>query len=287
MSHPHKTIVCPNCGFHASNNYCSQCGQENHLHKDSFWGLVTHFIGHYFHYDSKFWQTIKALWFSPGKLTLAYLNKQRMRYIPPVSLYIFISAVYFLLSLLLHTKTDLVKISDGKQANDTKNVSLLPKGGIPATDSSNAKFNIYVENKLNEIRSKHGDVGEFVRENVSHNLPKIFFCMIPVMAMLLKLLFIRRKEFYFVDHSIFALHYHSFWFSIFAVQHFHFPEIIKQWLYLILFFIAIAYMVMAMRNVYKTGWGKSVLKSVLLSLSYSLLLGIILFSYLLLVVLLA
>src|ERR1044072_8511954 len=100
MSHHNQEIICPNCGFKASHNYCAQCGQETHLHKDTFWGLVMHFIGHYFHYDSKFWKTVKALLTKPGKLTVAYWNKQRMRYIPPVSLYIFLSAVFFLILYL-------------------------------------------------------------------------------------------------------------------------------------------------------------------------------------------
>ena len=74
---------CPNCGYPATGNYCASCGQQNHLHKDTFWGLISHFTAHYFHYDSKFWKTIKALIFSPGTLTLAYQQKKRQRYIPP------------------------------------------------------------------------------------------------------------------------------------------------------------------------------------------------------------
>src|SRR5690349_6105601 len=97
---PHNSepseIICPNCGYHADRNYCAQCGQPTHLHEESFWGMVMHFVGHYFHYDSKFWKTLVTLWFKPGVLTQAYLQKQRMRFIPPISLYIFITAVFFL-----------------------------------------------------------------------------------------------------------------------------------------------------------------------------------------------
>lgn len=51
----HKgTSACPNCGYSASGNYCANCGQQTQLHKDTFWGLIGHFAGHYFHYDSKF-----------------------------------------------------------------------------------------------------------------------------------------------------------------------------------------------------------------------------------------
>ena len=84
---------CPNCGHIADLNYCPQCGQATHLHKDTFWGMVVHFVGHYFHYDSKFWQTLKDLVKHPGKLTVAYWEKKRARYLPPISLYIFVRCV--------------------------------------------------------------------------------------------------------------------------------------------------------------------------------------------------
>ncbi len=283
MSHSKEPIICPNCSHQATGNYCAQCGQENHLHKETFWGLVMHFIGHYFHYDSKFWQTMKALLFSPGKLTIAYWNKQRMRYIAPVSLYIFISAVYFLLSLL-HHKDETVK---GKAAGNVSHISVLPASGIAANDSGSAKYILYFEHKIKEINDKHGNINEFVKSNISHNMPKIFFFMIPVMALLLKLLFVRRKDTFFVDHAIFALHYHSFWFSLFAILHIHFPEAVKDWLYIILFIVAFVYMVAAIHNVYKTGWARSVWKSIVLSATYAISLGLVMFTYLLLVIVLA
>jgi predicted amidophosphoribosyltransferase len=46
--------LCPNCGYKANLNYCAQCGQATRLHKDTFWGLLVHFVSDYFHYDSKF-----------------------------------------------------------------------------------------------------------------------------------------------------------------------------------------------------------------------------------------
>jgi hypothetical protein len=102
--HSSEPKNCPNCGYPAVDNYCAQCGQENHLHKDTFGALIMHFAGHYLHYDSKFWQTLNTLWFKPGLLTTAYWEEKRMRYIPPMSLYIFVSFIYFFTSncFILH-----------------------------------------------------------------------------------------------------------------------------------------------------------------------------------------
>ncbi len=281
MSH-NETLVCPNCGFHATGNYCSQCGQETHLHKETFWGLVTHFIGHYFHYDSKFWQTMKALWFSPGKLTVAYWNKQRMRYISPVSLYIFISAVYFLLALSMPSKRTLVDFKENKTGKDTVAEAQTKTNSL--TVATGSKFDQYVTSKFRKIEERHGDYNDFLNETITHNLPKIFFFMIPVMALILKLLFIRRKTTFFVDHAIFALHYHSFWFSLFLIENFPFSKGLQGTLYAISFFIAGYYMVRAIHNVYGAKWGRAILNTFVLGISYAILLGVIMLIYALLVV---
>jgi len=285
MSDSEKAIICPNCGFNAVNNYCSECGQKTHLHKETFWGLVAHFIGDYFHYDSKFWQTLKALWFSPGKLTLAYWNKQRMRYIPPVSLYIFISAVYFLLSFSMSGD----KINT--RVNSVGGVKLATSNeaeyAIPDDSAAHSKFDKYVIKQFRKINTHHGNFNEFLAEKVTHNFPKFFFFMIPVMAVILKLLFMKRKNFFFVDHAIFALHYHSFWFSLFTLNAFNFPDAVKISMYIILFVLAVYYMMRALRNVYNIGWPRTVLSTIVLGISYGALLTVTLLSYVLLVIVLA
>ncbi|MGY0036271.1 DUF3667 domain-containing protein [Pedobacter sp. NJ-S-72] len=88
---------CLNCGSHVEKHYCSQCGQPNLELKEPFWGFISHSIGHYFHFDSKFFHTLIPLLTKPGQLTLDYLAGKRARYIHPVSLYIFVSIVYFLI----------------------------------------------------------------------------------------------------------------------------------------------------------------------------------------------
>ncbi|MFC3563307.1 DUF3667 domain-containing protein [Pedobacter jamesrossensis] len=93
-----KEHDCLNCGSHVEAHYCSSCGQPNLELKESFWGFISHSIAHYFHFDNKFFQTLTPLLTKPGKVTLDYLAGKRARYINPVSMYIFVSIVYFLVA---------------------------------------------------------------------------------------------------------------------------------------------------------------------------------------------
>ncbi|MDN3585331.1 DUF3667 domain-containing protein [Pedobacter aquatilis] len=93
-----KEHNCLNCGSHVETHYCSNCGQPNLELKESFWGFISHSIAHYFHFDNKFFQTLVPLLTKPGQVTLDYLAGKRARYINPVSMYIFVSIVYFLVA---------------------------------------------------------------------------------------------------------------------------------------------------------------------------------------------
>lgn len=92
-----KEHNCLNCGFHVDKHYCSNCGQPNIELKESFWAFIGHSIAHYFHFDSKFFQTMSPLLTKPGMVTQDYIAGRRARYINPVNLYIFVSIVYFLI----------------------------------------------------------------------------------------------------------------------------------------------------------------------------------------------
>lgn len=95
--HYRSETNCLNCGHVVELSYCSNCGQENVELKEPFWHFIGHSISHYFHFDSKFFHTLKPLLTEPGRLTLEYLNGRRTRFLHPVSMYIFVSIVYFLI----------------------------------------------------------------------------------------------------------------------------------------------------------------------------------------------
>jgi len=96
-----KENICLNCGHPVEAHFCSHCGQENIEPRQPFHYLFTHFFEDLTHYDSKFWKTIKFLLFHPGRLTREFLAGRRMRYVPPVRLYIFLNFITFLLPVFL------------------------------------------------------------------------------------------------------------------------------------------------------------------------------------------
>lgn len=272
--------ICPNCQHLASENFCPNCGQATHLHKDTFLGLITHFVAHYFHYDSKFWLTLKALITRPGKLTLAYQQKKRQRYIPPISLYIFVSITFFLLfSLTSHSivniqgtpqedihapsdkaifdKTDPTKKMLDKAKKENREPSILEK------------FNARIgEGALRQVRQSP----EGFKEKLFHTFPKVFFFMIPVLALILKLFFWKSKTMLFVDHAVFALHVHSFIFIIALLGVLNPFKTLEDPLVYFTFGASLIYLIIAIKNVYGRQWRSAIVLGILTTALYLVLL---------------
>lgn len=99
MSHlkERKDKDCLNCGAQVQGRYCHICGQENTEPHESFWALIQHFIFDLFHFDGKFFESVKYLLFRPGFLTKEYMRGRRLAYLNPIRMYIFTSAIFFLL----------------------------------------------------------------------------------------------------------------------------------------------------------------------------------------------
>ena len=110
--HLRKDKTCLNCGAIVEERYCPHCGQENTEPKDSFRHLLGHFLADVTHYDSQLFTTIKDLIIKPGFLTREYNAGRRASYLDPIRMYIFISAVFFL-----------VTFSQKKEENNTNAVT--------------------------------------------------------------------------------------------------------------------------------------------------------------------
>src|SRR5262249_31151697 len=61
------------------------------------WHMVTHFFNDITHFDGKFFVTLKDLLFRPGFLSKEYMKGRRASYLHPVRMYVFTSAIFFLL----------------------------------------------------------------------------------------------------------------------------------------------------------------------------------------------
>ncbi|MGN6569288.1 MAG: hypothetical protein ACTHJ0_15110, partial [Flavipsychrobacter sp.] len=99
-------------------------------------------------------------------------------------------------------------------------------------------------NSLFKVRSSFNNPAYATEliEKLLHSFPKIFFFLIPLMAGILHLLFLKRKDLNFVSHTIFSLHLHAFCFSLFLLTLIPF---IDDWIEPLLFFAGVNMVVVA------------------------------------------
>jgi len=204
---------CENCSHFVEKRFCPECGQENIETRQRFHYLFTHFFEDFVHYDSRFWRTILYLLFRPAKLTREYLAGKRNRYVPPVTLYIFISCITFFIPAILPER-------DSKEKNNTQQeikADVQEETGNKDTNSTqfenqkdnNGKLVIKADKGLNINGKKISFDQEKLKERMKHDFPKAVFFYMPVFAFWLWL-FHSKKKWYYFDHGIYTLHYFSF-----------------------------------------------------------------------------
>ncbi len=91
-----KETNCLNCNAEVLGKYCYICGQENTPPRQSVGHLINHFLNDITHFDGKFFATLGTLIRRPGLLTLEYVRGRRVSYLDPIRMYIFTSAVFFI-----------------------------------------------------------------------------------------------------------------------------------------------------------------------------------------------
>jgi hypothetical protein len=107
-------------------------------------------------------------------------------------------------------------------------------------------------------------------ESFLHNIPKTLFFLLPVFALLLKLLYIRHKQYYYVDHAILSLHYFSFIFLLLVISHYVLGKIFNTDIFTSLSVLWIlAWLFIAMKKIYAQSWKKTFLKFALLGFVFS------------------
>ncbi|AFD06980.1 DUF3667 domain-containing protein [Solitalea canadensis] len=251
--HYRKENNCLNCGTTVNGKFCSECGQENIETKENFWHFLSHNVGHYFHFDSKFFKSIIPLITKPGVLTKEYIEGKRASHFPPASMYLFISVIFF---LILFGQKSLVKVNDhGKLLNEQEKEAIIKSTIKESLSNSTLKIDSVLsdstKNKDNDLywRGKKGytaeqyekdqlklkeadrddsfthfinkrtiELGEKERqeafwESFKHNIPKTMFLLLPLFAVCLRITFYKSKL-YYVEHLVYSLHLHTFIFIL-------------------------------------------------------------------------
>ena len=145
-----------------------------------------------------------------------------------------------------------------------------PVGDRPFVVFDDAKsttpFERWIEARAKEKMGEHGTkMGLFISTLFS-NLPYMMLCCIPLFALVLKVLYIRRRLFY-IDHLIYALHIHTFFYAavmlivLATIGLIRFaPGAIAGWLIALLWIAFVTQIFLSIRYVYRQGWFFSVFK---------------------------
>jgi hypothetical protein len=324
-----KEKNCLNCGTTVIGRYCHVCGQENIETRESFWSLSKHFVFDILHFDGKFWHTLKYLIIRPGYVARQYCEGKRSSYLHPIRMYLFTSAIFFLLFFTLKgnqlqikqtplSKKDRIELTDSlnhelvRKPGDTsilRKLNLLkdPKQEVYIAQlDSSRQFSFSMGNSGKYRSFQHYDsvqkellkgkrdgwllrmftkrgfelkkkYANDMRQGVNliwsdflHKLPYMLFLSLPFFALILKLLYVRRKNFYYSDHAIFTLYHYIFSFILLILM-----MLVEQlrnwtgfdvleWLAFILVLVWMGYLLIEMRFFYRQGWFKTIVKFLLL-----------------------
>ncbi len=341
MSHSKERAekICLNCNAELIGRFCQDCGQENIEPKESFGGLITHFFNDITHFDGKFFSTLKYLITRPGFLPKEFLSGRRARYLHPIRMYVFTSAVFFIVFFSLfdarnmdlnglpsrESSGNVEKQIDGlwkttledadtmedSSAIDSAFETIMAKNKILKKDSVSTRkakraryfgpidkgetWNKYDSMQLTLEPARrdgwlkrqiiyrdfklYGKYGENVRallkdvlDKFLHTFPYLLFVSLPLYALFLKLLYIRRKQFYFADHGIWLIYLYIFTFILLLIL--FGLEKLEHWtgegpvtaIQTALVFFGIIYTVRAMKRFYNQGWFKTLTKFALFNI---------------------
>lgn len=128
---------------------------------------------------------------------------------------------------------------------------------------------IYLSNKY---KNNEEQFWKDLLDKFIHTFPFLLFVSLPVFAFFLKLLYIRRDKFYYVDHAIFLIHLYIFTFMLLMV----FFGLMKineianagwiKFIQVLLILYGVYYAYKAMRKFYNQGRAKTILKYILLNI---------------------
>ncbi|MFY9151833.1 MAG: DUF3667 domain-containing protein [Prolixibacteraceae bacterium] len=95
--HELEMIRCENCDHEFKGYFCPVCGQEVAEFNRPMGFVLYDFVGNFFAFDTRFFQTFWYLVSRPGMLTSEFFAGRRVRYSPPFRIFVFLSFILFLM----------------------------------------------------------------------------------------------------------------------------------------------------------------------------------------------
>jgi len=200
--------------------FCSRCGQSTLSFQRPIGEVCKNMLHELVDIDGRFALTLKTLLLKPGLLTLEYNQGRRIKYTPPLRMYLVISVTFFLImSQFLY----------GNQESE---------------------------------------------KNLTDQIPRIMFLMLPAYAGLLSLL---NRKTYYLSNLVFAVHMHSFTYLLLMfimplefVAESNFTNFVVQ---AALTIYLVVYSLLAMKRNFQQSWLITVSKFISITVGYLSIVG--------------
>jgi hypothetical protein len=283
------------------NNYCPNCGQENHDLNVPVKHLVAEFFEGTLHFDTKVWHTLKYLILKPGLLTEKFIVGQRASYVPPFRLYVFVSLVFFFVLAL--TSENIVHFDASEKGNTgaqpalpgiTLNANLadsvaaiadsvkLKKLQDMAAGSEELKdLQVELEGDkrfamVEEKFSKFASNDEEATQKLLKNISFMMFLLMPFFALLLYLFYWKQGRNY-VEHLMFSIHLHTFYFILLILAFLVKAALPALEFEGIVIVLMVLYLFLALHRVYRQSYPRTLLYLVPIGFTYLLTLALFMF----------
>ena len=223
-SHAHGE--CLNCRTSLKGRYCHSCGQSADDHHRSIGHLLWEALEGFTHLDGRLANTLPALLFHPGRLARDYIEGRRMRHVPPFRL--------FLISLLIFMLAAEWAVERGHQgAFQIQSTASAP--GAHSLHAGNTKIAVATPSDINHALDQDEDaqtpLHKWLRAHIGRAAQnrefyimlvfewahRLAVLMLPILAGLLTLAYIGKRQFFVFDHLVVSMQYFSFCFLVWSV----------------------------------------------------------------------
>lgn len=230
---PASAPECRNCGATAPGIYCPNCGQETSLALPTVRAMLREAAGRYVALDGRLWRTLSGLLFHPGLLTREYFAGRRRRYVRPGRLFLVLSIGLFAL-LRFEGKppqfvdSDLTRAERDRVAREVadathpglsidSDLGVHMSGGTGLNELAGGPW-------LDPVRRRAELFNRLTRQEKADQIfaglmrygPYAMFALLPLFALLLKLVYLGRARRYparprrYAAHLVFGAHNHAF-----------------------------------------------------------------------------
>lgn len=194
--------LCANCGAGLAGRFCHRCGQEAVELRVPLRRLLADALGDLLAFDSRIARTAWPLVARPGLLTAEWCRGRRVAFVPPLRLYVFVAALFFLVMAVTDASVLTVSTRDAEGA--AAGGAEAAARGAPPPDLARVA--------LERLAAAWERDQEGLQDLAIDRMGRLSLLLAPLSALVVAMLYRRRR--YLVEHVVFTLHFHAFAFLL-------------------------------------------------------------------------